>query len=302
MIKKKKDNSGFTLVELIIAMAILAILMTAISSLMGTGVFNYKRTKADVRLQTNSQDTYNRITDSIMQAKSIVIGGYESADDISFARSGIDVSATLDRKFYVLDEQTKNDFLANPSLFGIQLEAGETISDSQVKYFNEFNSAKKLYVTNIGVRRAVPLDASNSSTKRTSGSEIYAKSAITGTETLLNHKEADGTLTDKIGVKDTLIDSFVFSGQKLFYGQQYEFMDNLNDKVILGNSDSEKKHEFSKSISYVTVSGKVITGCVASINSEDATVDFKIYFVDKNATFTTDGKISVRNKNVMNKK
>ena len=70
----------------------------------------------------------------------------------------------------------------------------------------------------------------------------------------------------------------------------------------MGNSDSEKKHEFSKSISYVTVSGKVITGCVASINSEDATVDFKIYFVDKNATFTTDGKISVRNKNVMNKK
>ena len=57
VIKKKKDNSGFTLVELIIAMAILAILMTIISSLMGTGVFNFKRTKADVRLQTNSQDT-----------------------------------------------------------------------------------------------------------------------------------------------------------------------------------------------------------------------------------------------------
>ncbi len=76
MKKKLNSNSGFTLIELIIAIAVLAFLMTAVSSMMGSSVMTNRKAQADLEVQTSAQETYNRITDAIMQAKKIYIFGY----------------------------------------------------------------------------------------------------------------------------------------------------------------------------------------------------------------------------------
>ena len=77
---KDNKNSGFSLVELIIAIAVLAFLMLAVSSFMGSSVSQTRKEQVDVKLQTQAQETYSLITDTIMQANDIVdINGIQRA-------------------------------------------------------------------------------------------------------------------------------------------------------------------------------------------------------------------------------
>ncbi len=71
---KKKHNQGFSLVELVIAVAILAIIMVAIASFMTSTTKSYNRAKNDAQLQQTGQELFDMISDKVMQAKEIRIG------------------------------------------------------------------------------------------------------------------------------------------------------------------------------------------------------------------------------------
>lgn len=71
---KKKHNQGFSLVELVIAVAILAIIMVAIASFMSTTTAAYRRTKNDAQMQQTGQELFDMISDKVMQAEEIRIG------------------------------------------------------------------------------------------------------------------------------------------------------------------------------------------------------------------------------------
>lgn len=71
---KKKHNQGFSLVELVIAIAILAIIMVAIASFMTSTTKSYNRAKNDAQLQQTGQELFDMISDKAMQAKEIRIG------------------------------------------------------------------------------------------------------------------------------------------------------------------------------------------------------------------------------------
>jgi len=85
---KDNKNSGFSLVELIIAIAVLAFLMLAVSSFMGSSVSQTRKEQVDVKLQTQAQETYSLITDTIMQANDIVMVGYTASEQLNFATVG----------------------------------------------------------------------------------------------------------------------------------------------------------------------------------------------------------------------
>ena len=76
MNNRKVNNRGITLIELIIALAVLAMLMTAVIMMMSNNSVIYRKTKADINIQTTAQETFNTLQDSIMQAKEITIAGY----------------------------------------------------------------------------------------------------------------------------------------------------------------------------------------------------------------------------------
>ena len=80
MNRRQVKNRGVTLVELMVALAVLAMLMTAVIMLMSNNTVIYKKTKADISVQTSAQETYGAIQDSIMQAKSIELKGYTDTD------------------------------------------------------------------------------------------------------------------------------------------------------------------------------------------------------------------------------
>ncbi len=73
---RKGNNRGVTLVEIMIAIAILAMVMTAVIMLMSNNTVVYRKTKADINVQTTAQETYTTIQESVMQATSIRLTGW----------------------------------------------------------------------------------------------------------------------------------------------------------------------------------------------------------------------------------
>ena len=63
-----RKNSGFTLVELVIVMAIMGILGLAVAGFIGTSTKQYKYASKDVDLQYEAQLTMNQIGDLIIDA------------------------------------------------------------------------------------------------------------------------------------------------------------------------------------------------------------------------------------------
>lgn len=64
-----RKNSGFTLVELVIVMAIMGILGLAVVGFIGTSTKQYKYASKDVDLQYEAQLTMNQIGDLIIDAQ-----------------------------------------------------------------------------------------------------------------------------------------------------------------------------------------------------------------------------------------
>ena len=81
---KKTNNQGFSLVELILAIAILAIIMVALASFMGTTTRTYTRTKNDIEVQEKGQQLYDSIADKMMQATCIRIGTSDGSEYYSY--------------------------------------------------------------------------------------------------------------------------------------------------------------------------------------------------------------------------
>lgn len=81
MVRQKLNNKGFSFVELVIAVAILAVIMVSISTFMGSTTAVYTRTTKDNEVQIEAQNVYNTITNSIMQANKVIIMLYDDAGD-----------------------------------------------------------------------------------------------------------------------------------------------------------------------------------------------------------------------------
>ena len=101
--KNLQRNKGFTLVELIVSIAILAFIILAVGGIMYSNNLIYSKEKADITVQGNAQDVYNKINEDLMQAKHIYIEGYVTDTQVNFASNKIaQVSAGTTFKSYLL--------------------------------------------------------------------------------------------------------------------------------------------------------------------------------------------------------
>ena len=80
----RHKNKGFTLVELLVSMTILALIILAVSGIMANNNIIFRKTKSDITVQNNAQDVYTRMTQDIQQAKHVYIEGYEVAYDKAY--------------------------------------------------------------------------------------------------------------------------------------------------------------------------------------------------------------------------
>ncbi len=298
----KKNNSGFTLIELIIAMAVLAFLMTAIGSLMGSSIASHKKQKAEIRVHTAAQETYNQITDSIMQAKNVVIVGYLSNTEYDFLSYGADVGTTPQLVYYVKDAEMKEFIKNNPSVYGTADAA--SIGDANIKLFSEFDSSKYFYVKKIAIMTSVPIDMSavpSSIIDAQSATEIKLRDQLADPAnnevTVKIEQTASGT--DAYTEYDNVVHIYTFDGANMYYEKQYSFMTNLNDKIIGTNKDACL---YNSGFSYVKTGGTTpvnISGCKATIDAENGAIGVDLMFNDRNMTYTTKGMVNIRNSYVL---
>lgn len=82
---KNSNNRGFSLVELLVAIAIMSIILISIASFASTTTSTYVQTKADVELQADGADVLNLISDKLMQAKYVRIGTTKATQKLDFS-------------------------------------------------------------------------------------------------------------------------------------------------------------------------------------------------------------------------
>lgn len=86
---KKKNDYGVTLIELVVAVAILALLGTAIVGIMGSNTAIFRKNKADIGIQKSAQETYNQLYEDLSQANYVYIEGYISSNNYNDATQNI---------------------------------------------------------------------------------------------------------------------------------------------------------------------------------------------------------------------
>ncbi len=290
MTKKIKSNNGFTLIELVIALAMLAFIMTAVSALMGSSVLSFRKSKANISIQNSAQSTYDKLSDVIMQAKRVVIYGYQCSADVDFenAKPGDAAGGTFTAKYYVPDTATKKELT----------DAG--VSEANIVIFSDMSPADKdtkIYVIKMIIDISVPIDKITaidpSYTAATTGVEVNDALHI-GNKVKINKIE-DGVYD----ANDMLRNTFTFDGENMYYERQYALQTGKND--VISGTDKEK-WLFTNVFNYVTIGTSKVTGCVATVDSKNGAIGLNLYFHDKNMEYTTNGMVKLRNSDVLENK
>ncbi len=304
MKKNTQSNKGFSLVELIIALAVLAFLMTAVSAFMGSSVLRNRQAKADLKVSTSAQLVYNEITDCIMQANEIILVGYLVPSTIDFSKPGEAGAGSLGKKLYfVKDKSGYDDIIAHNPAYGIYdsftyNEAGT----GNVRKFSTLKPDDKIYVTNLIIKTSVPIDM----TQTNDGDP-----SKTVDQTMYHHIEG-GNHVIKCTVKgsqkiysenDTCYHEFVFEKDKCYYGKLYAYMTKLNDHLDLSSDASKSAHVYTGELSYVEYTSgtntEEISGCVASVDADKGQIGIDLYFNKLNMTYDTLGMVNTRNSHVL---
>lgn len=316
MKEKEKKNSGFTLVELIIAMAILAFLMTAVSAFMMSGVMSSRKAKADIVVHNTAQDVYDQLTDSIMSANDMIICAYV----IDGSLSG---SPDPDKKLVFGISKDANEAVEGPYYFvrdeeqKAVLEAMPEYDGSEIKYFTDLDSDVKLYVKQMIADKAVELDMAYTESPVAGKYENHLTGETVAITVQKREVEADGTVSGGDAVsdqgmvmyseKDTERNIYTFDSEYMYFERKYAYMTALNDYDTSGTDKSN--YVYSESFNYVNLPSSgagtaagTVTGCVMTVDSDGGAIGIDLYFSDKNMTYTTLGMINTRNSYVLKAK
>ncbi len=306
MKKKRQSNKGFSLVELIIALAILAFLMTAVSAFMGSSVLRNRQAKADLKVSTSAQLVYNEITDCIMQANDIILVGYliPKSKTVDFSKPGAEISYDLGEKLYfVKDKSGFEDIEHHYSAYGMSgsfsyNEAGT----GNVRKFSTLKPDDRIYVTKLIVKTSVPIDM----TQTNDGDP-----SKTVDQVMMHHIEG-GNHTIKCTVKgsqkiynenDTCYHEFDFEKDKCYYGKLYAYMVKLNDHLNMASDASKADHIYTAELSYLEYDNgtekEQISGCVAKVDADKGQIGIDLYFNKLNMTYDTLGMVNIRNSHVL---
>jgi type II secretory pathway pseudopilin PulG len=108
-----RNNDGITLIELIISMAITAIVLSMIVLLINTATHSFRRTNENVNLQLEAQVTMNQLSTLVMEAGSIEDSttGTETGDIKYLLVNSSDCYAVFfresEKKLYLIQKDTK---------------------------------------------------------------------------------------------------------------------------------------------------------------------------------------------------
>lgn len=97
----RKQNQGFSLIELLISMALLSIVMVMVVSFMGSSQAAYRKTRSNLNLQTEAMQVVEQMSDTMMQASYVRIA---TKDTGMYYVSKGDITSLNKRKVEKVDD------------------------------------------------------------------------------------------------------------------------------------------------------------------------------------------------------
>lgn len=211
----KKNNKGFSLVEMMVAVAILSIVMVAIGWILSSMSKSFGNSQREVQLQDSVQTTYSIVSDIVKEAQSVKTGITNKCESVVIDGDRV----------YVLVEQVDQ---ANS---GLELKLPTTTA---LFYIFDFDSANhKLYLYNGSYNPYDILDGAGgaytfSPTKFETVIKSVSSSAIRTPGNLLSNN------VEKFEVVDKLDSGYVIVQLELKYGSREA---SIVQNVYLRNSN-----------------------------------------------------------------
>lgn len=318
MLKIRQTNKGYTLVELIVSIAILAFIGIAIGGLMSSNTVIFRKSKADLDIQNISQDAFNRVTNDVMQARAVYIEGYTTGTAIPFGTNlyGGSYSGTATPIKCLVDSDINlmSDYGTVPTTSTLITKSKGTFADAAAKkkfnsYFykirymtDEERDLYEKFIDDYGSDSATPFKSLK--TASGGGSTKYTYKDVYVTKMVLMYltpydsrydKDSDapsGTVYDQCTVIYEFVDG---SKAAVKVKTDYKYMEAINNDDV-----------FTEYLNYKDLGGTIVPGVVAQIDGENNSIGLKMYFnkAERDNTqgrkFNSEGMIKLRNSNVLN--
>ena len=333
--KRLRNDKGISLIELVVALAILSMLMVAVMALMNNNTIIFRKAKSDLKIQSQAQEAYNRISDVIMQAKNIYVEGYTADSEIDFKsikpgtapvnNAGNPVTLTPVTAYSYYDGI--NMATEESSLLSKQVVAGTT-------------NPEKIYLNKLVVVSTVALDKSivdytGPHDIGTTGSKYYtvtgqgmtdaatnkitigsvdveqqdkAVNITTGVPNLVTDPNLSKDHNVLVGDTDRCIYTFYFDDGNIYMTTEYLYMFELNSvKVNSDNPDDwttgsgaiteaqKESLKIAEGLNFASAGSTKARGVVAAFDGTKNAVQLTLYFNDNNMTFTVDDLVSCQN-------
>lgn len=265
MIKTKKvlDNQkGFSFVELLIVLAILSIVMIALSQFMGTSVMAYQRTNADITVHNSAQQTYNQISNSIMQANDVYVCGMTSTAETFNLMIKADEDSLSTLGFGSKDGKKENNRLVSYNASGVK--------DGNV--YNKKSGAKLKW--------------------------IYA---VDGNKfTIQTFYRINGAATDTKYIICKQQEKAYDSSGNGFYKDiyVYYYLDEKEHDLYMWKSDSLNMY-VTKQTDDAEIFCENVTGFKTSSDTDGNGLQVELQFEDRKMEYNSNGMIKIRNSNVL---
>ena len=291
-------------------MAILAFLMTAVSSLMGSSILSQNKAKADVGLQTAAQETYNQMGDSIMQANQIVLIGYTTASAVDFTKQGASVTVDTPALNYYVSGDDMAKYISDPNnntMYKHQIDPTNVLTPTygaggNIKYFSDLGVDQDVYVVKMYVVTAENVDLDMVYGYVGVGDKYTVIDRIHSLPDHINKKGTDGNGNLIFDKNDDVYNIYTFKDGKLYYETVYKYMNLLTDKINSNNTESLDRHVYSDCFKYVVDdadSTRTITGCVVNVDAENGSLSIDLMYGKNSMVYNTVGKVNIRNSYVL---
>jgi prepilin-type N-terminal cleavage/methylation domain-containing protein len=325
MLKKQQNNKGYTLVELIVSIAILAFIGIAIGGLMSSNTVIFRKSKAELEVQNVAQDTYNRLSNDLMQAKSIYIEGYKTDTKVNFGDNivGGNVGVTATSGIFVSD--TDLNLINDLGSYSGTVPDGNTLEtaangtfatkdekdkfntyyyklrymsdDERSLYSNFISSIPAGTYTSFGSLKTSTSDGTGSTPKYTYD-DIYVTKLVIMYLTPYDEKYKGASVTvpaDTVYDNCTVTYEFVKDGKsQVHITTDYDYMTSI-----------ESDDTFTDMLNYRMTGSTIIPGMVANVDSSNNAIGIKMYFAKSinndpdGRKYNSEGIITFRNSNVV---
>ena len=316
--KRLRNNKGISLIEILVALAILALLMTAVISLMMNNNIIFRKTKNDIKVQNQADETFSLISDVLMSAKFIYVEGYTSSGEPTFSKSEVGGASSL----------TFTDIKARSKAVG--MSSSTNTFDSDEVNLNDICVKKLIVVSSVPLDSNVMNYASTNQVVISGSSTIDYYTLATGSQGpaatysigSVNVDDQDKALDLKsdipsmstnrgshnvvVGDADRCIYTFYFAKNGIYLTKKYMYQTDLdtiaapNDNPESWSTEIQNSLKISNSLNYVTDGGGIfISGAVFRFDKERNGVGIKLYFNDNNMTYTVENMVRIHNSGVI---